>query len=314
MKILIIGIGSIGERHLKNLLKLGYKNIVLSDFSNERLDKLKSEYHLPVYADWRLALKEFRPDATFICTSAETHVSLAKAAIQNGSHVFIEKPLSVNLSGIDGLIRLAKRKKKLVMVACNYLFHRGFRKLQKILIQKKYGRPLFCRVAISYHLPSARKNRNYRNLYAAKKNQGGGVILDSGSHAVNYLSALFGPIMKSSATASRSNFLGIQSEEAAVLALEHIGGILSIVSLDYLSKKPIHRLEAVTDRGLLILDFKNDSLVFEDDKNKKVIYQGNGDANRMFIDELKHFFHCLQKKKNPMQDLKEAKETLKFLV
>lgn len=314
MKILIIGVGSIGERHLNNLLKLGYRDIALADFSAERLHKLNAKHHLPVYSDWRLALRESQPELTFICTSADSHVSLAKVAIRNGSHIFIEKPLAVNLRGVDDLIRLAKQRKKIAMVACNYLFYKGLQKLRKILATELYGKPLLCRVAVSYYLPTARMNSNYKNLYAAKNNKGGGVVLDSGSHTVNYLQNLFGKIISSKVSISKTDSLKIQSEEAAVLVLEHKNGILSSVTMDYLSKKSIHRLEVITDSGLLTLDIKNSYLIFEKGNSRKIVYRGSGDLDAMFVDEVRYFIRCVKRRIVPMQSLGDARQVLDVLL
>lgn len=312
--ILVVGLGSIGKRHLKNILALGYRNVSGVEPDKKTAAAIKKEFSIPIYDSLKEGLKNAKPDAVFVCSPTHLHISNAAAALRAGAHVFIEKPLSVNLKGVDNLIRSANKNKKIVMVACNYLFYKGFQELKRILDSGVYGKPLFARATVGYYLPSARKNSNYKNLYAARKNQGGGVILDSGSHVVNYLSALLGPVVKNRAVAGRSRLLGIQSEESAALVLEHVGGILSTASLDYLSKKPVHRLEVVTDQGLLTLDIKEDNLVFESDKKKKIVYRGNRDTNQMFLDELKHFFHCLQKKEKPIQDLEEAKETLKILV
>lgn len=314
MKILIIGLGSIGRRHLKNILALGYRNVSGVEPDKKTAAAIKKEFSIPIYDSLKEGLNGAKPDVVFVCSPTHLHVPNATTALRAGVHVFIEKPLSLNLKGVDNLIRLAKKKKKTVMVACNYLFNNGFRELEKVLDSGVYGKPLFSRVAVGYYLPLARKNLNYKNLYAARKDQGGGVILDSGSHVVNYLSVLFGPVIKGGVVAAKSHLLGIQSEEAAILVLEHAGGILSAASLDYLSKKPVHRLEVVTDHGLLTLDIKDDSLVFENDKKKKTVYRGNKDANQMFIDELKYFFHCLQKKKKPIQDLEEARHLTSLLV
>lgn len=314
MKILIIGVGSIGERHLKNLLKLGHKDISLCDFSAERMRNLEAQYRLPVHTDWRSALKEVRPDVTFICTSADSHVIVATAAVRGGSHVFIEKPLSVDLKGVDSLIRLAKKKKKTVMVACNWLFHGALRALQKALRDGSYGNPLLSRVVIGYYLPGARKNTDYRKNYSAKKTQGGGVILDSGSHAVNYLTALFGEVKDSRIFPGKLHALGIKAEEAAGLFLEHVNDVLSTVSLDYVSPKSVHKVEVVTDKGLLTLDFRDDSLAFEAVDARKMIYAGSKDLNLMYLDEVRHFFDCIRKRKKPIQDLPDAKKLLKILI
>ncbi len=313
-KILIIGAGSIGTRHLKNLLKLGYKNLAVCDPDEKRIKAVSELGNFSLYKNTRAALKKERPEIVFVCNPTHLHVPTASLALDAGAHVFIEKPLAANLIGVDLLIRLAQKKKLTAMVACNFRFHLGFKELKEVLRQKRFGKPVLVRVKAGFFLPTARKNSNYKKIFAAHRHQGGGVVLDLGSHLVDYLKELFGPIIGISGLAAKTNILGIAAEEAASLIFRHKKGVLTSVNLDYLSQKPMHQLEVVTFQGLLTLDFRKNRLIFEDRNRKKVIYQGNKDINAMYILELKHFFDCLKRHKAPLQNLQDAKETLKVLL
>lgn len=185
--------------------------------------------------------------------------------------------------------------------------------LQKALASLRYGKALLGNVINGYYLPSARSGINYKNIYAAKKNEGG-VFLDSGIHIVDYLRELFGDIKKVAFLKSSMHSLDISSDEIAHVILEHSSGITSSLSLDYVRKQPTHKLEVVTDRGTFMLDFKEDYLTFSDDKIKKILYKGSGDTNKMFVDELVHFFKCIDDNKKPAQDLRAAKSNLEVLL
>lgn len=318
MKILIVGVGSIGTRHLKNLLKLGYKDIVVCDPDEKKLMAASSASRrigkFALYKNAKTALKKELPNVVFVCNPTHLHVPTASLAIDYGAHVFIEKPLSVNLSGVDSLIKKASVSGKTVMIACNFLFYEGFRKLQNVLKRGVYGKAMLCRVAQGFYIPLARKNINYKKSYIAKKAHGGGVILDHVAHPIYYLTALFGDIKKRSSLLSGKHPLGFQSEEMALLMLKHKNGIISGIASDYICKKSTHRIEVVTTKGLLTLDPGKDSLIFEDRKSKKNLYRGDKNLNKMFIEEIKHFLNCIKRGIKPPQDLEGGKKFLQVLL
>lgn len=314
MKILIIGAGSIGTRHLKNLIALGCKDLVVSDPDASKPKSLAKIGNFVFYRDAKEAIQKSKPRVVLICAPAHLHIPLARLAISYGADVFIEKPLSVNLSGIDSLIKKAKEDRRVVMVACNFLFHEGFRKLQYILEKKIYGKPLLCRVAQGFYLPEAKKNINLKKIYMSKKKEGGGVILDFISHPIYYLSALFGDVKRVASLVSRLHPLGFNSDELAIVALEHANGVLSNISSDYACRKLTHRVEVVTEKGLLTLDIQGDSLFFEDGQSKRELYRGDKDLNKMFIEEMEHFLRCVERRNNPLQDLSGGKKILQILL
>ncbi|HEY4510717.1 MAG TPA: Gfo/Idh/MocA family oxidoreductase [Candidatus Paceibacterota bacterium] len=302
MKILIIGVGSIGLRHIKNLIKLGYKNIAVADTNKKSLQDVLKLVKVPAYEDVPEALRKERPNVVFICTPTNSHVSLIRIALMNDADVFVEKPLAHNISSLDDLVTLAKKRKKVVMIACNYRFHKGFRRLAEVIRGKAFGKPLYYRLALGYYLPTARKNKNYKKIYAAYKT-GGGVFLDSGSHVVDYLTALFGIMRITSALKDNTKSLGIKSEDIGYFLTKHQNGITGNIALDYVSRRATHRLEVTTTNGLLTLDLKNDILLYDDGERQKKIYRGDDDINKMFLDELRHFFLCVKKRRRPLQDL-----------
>lgn len=313
MTILVIGAGSIGKRHLKNLLSLGYRDVFVADSDNSKAKGIEKDFGIKFYGTPAFALEKERPDVTLICVPTHLHIFLADLALNYNSHIFIEKPISHNLKGIDALIEKADRIHRTVMVACNYRFHKVWLTLQKILKSERYGAPLLARVVSGYYLPSARTGVNFREVYSAKR-MGGGVILDSGIHLIDYLCALFGDVSRGVCLKSSARFLDIDSEEAAYMLLEHSRGVMSSISLDYVSRKPIHRVEIVTEKGLILSDFKKDYVVFEDEAVRKTIHKGTGDVNSMFVNEIRHFFRCVKRGEKPLQDLRGGKLALEILL
>ena len=89
---LIIGCGSIGERHLHNIKKIGIKDIGILDINKTRVNNLSKKYSVKKFYDLDSALS-FKADFSIICTFPESHISIANSCINSGSHIFIEKPL-----------------------------------------------------------------------------------------------------------------------------------------------------------------------------------------------------------------------------
>lgn len=312
IKILVVGVGSIGTRHIRNLQKLGYKNLSVFDPDSKARDRIAALVPSGSHSDLAAAFRKERPNVVFICSPTNLHFRHLRMALRHGADVFLEKPLSYSFDGVGKAINYAQKKKLVAMVACNYRFHKGWQKLQEIIVKKSFGRPLFCRVAMGYYLPDARPGTDYMKTYAAGRY--GGVLLDSGSHAVDYLRFLGEEVRRGFIFASRLSSLGISKEEVATLFLEYSNGITAAVSMDYISRKTTHRVEVITDKGLLTLDFKADILTFEDGRVKKVLYRGRGDPNQMFMDEVAHFLECVEKRKKPVQDLEEARKVTEILL
>ena len=104
LSILIIGCGSIGERHLRCFQRTGRAQVTACDTDPKLLATLASTYNVPTVTDWKEALASKTFDAAVICTPAHLHVPMAIQILTSGLHVLIEKPLSHSLAGIYDLI------------------------------------------------------------------------------------------------------------------------------------------------------------------------------------------------------------------
>ena len=147
MKFLICGLGSIGQRHYQNLRSLGFKNIIVySPGKGEKEWRFKKRYKVREFQSLAEALSQ-KPDVAFITNPTAFHIPSALEALRANCHLFIEKPISHNLKGVDYLLKLAKKKNKIVFVGYNFRFHPSLIFIKKVLNQKRIGRPIFARFA-----------------------------------------------------------------------------------------------------------------------------------------------------------------------
>jgi len=155
IKCLVVGCGSIGERHIRNLKKLSAGEILACDLDKKRLDLIKKQYRATIFPNLKDAFVE-KPDIVFICTPPSSHIPVAKESIENGAHVFIEKPISHNLEKIDELILSAKKNNLHIFVGYNFRFQEGMKLVKEMLEKGIIGKIIFARAEFGQYLPDWR--------------------------------------------------------------------------------------------------------------------------------------------------------------
>ncbi len=230
MKLLVIGAGSIGRRHAGNAAKLARTAIFDRDMATARrvADETGAEPITGAEDVWR-----WGADGVVVATPHRTHLELAAAAVAAGADVLIEKPLSHSLAGTAELIAAAQAAARKLYVVTNMRFHPAVLALRRAL--PRIGRVLFARAQYGNYLPSMRPGADYRRLYCASREAGGGVILDA-IHEIDYLRWLIGPVLAVTAVADKISDLDIDVEDYAALVLTHEGGGRSEIHLDYLQQ------------------------------------------------------------------------------
>lgn len=310
LKILIIGFGSIGQRHYKNLKKLGYKNVFVYDTDGKKIQNSKFK----IQNLDKDTLKKF--NVVFVCNPNHKHIETALKCAEAGLHIFIEKPLSNSLKGISKLENLCNRKKLINLVACNMRFHPAFQVIKKTIENKKLGKIYSIGHEFGFYLPYWRPGTDYRKNYAASKKMGGGIVLDD-IHEFDLLFWLndFAQVGKFSLLKSNSGALNIETEDQAKALFQFKNGVLGSVACDYLSKKYHRTCRIVGEKGNLFWDWNENIVWLENEKGRKKISSvKNYDLNEMYLDEVKYFLESVAKKKKTFNTISTAKELLRHLV
>ena len=213
MKILIVGLGSIGTRHAKNFSQLGYDNLVGFDPLPDRRRVFKKELSCKVVSTLDDGLNE-QPDLCVIASPNCFHIEQAIKAAKHGCHLFIEKPLSNSRYYLPELTQTVKDKDLFVHVGSNWKFHPAFKTMKKILSDQILGKITGTQILAGQWLPDWHPWEDYRNMYSSRKSLGGGVVLDS--HEFDYVSWLLGKIKKVYGFVQHTGILEIETEDVAV--------------------------------------------------------------------------------------------------
>jgi len=309
MNIIIIGFGSIGQRHYKNLCRLGYDNLSVYDIDQKKIDKMKCN----IVKELNLkTLKQF--DVAFICSPTYLHIKTSILCAQAGCHLFIEKPLSHSMSEIETLQKICQKKKLINMIGCNLRFHPCLKFVKKYLGNNKLGKIYSINHEFGYYLPRWRPHQDYRKNYSSKKKQGGGIILDD-IHEFDLLFWFneFNMVKESKFIFGKNSNLEIETEDICIASFKFNNKVLGLVRCDYLQKDHSRNLKIIGENGNIEWDFKEDIVWLINDRQKKNVFEiKNFDPNDGFIDELKYFFSCLSKGEETFNNIKRAKYILQY--
>ena len=328
MRVLIVGLGGIGQRHVRNLRALLGSEVEIMAYRVRGLthaltDRLKIEprsnveekFNIRAYGDLDQALAQ-DPDAVFICNPSSLHIPIALSAAQTGCHLFIEKPLSHNYNGVEELITLVERQNLVALVGYQMRFHPCLQRLQSLLQQQAIGRVLAVRVEVGEYLPGWHTYEDYRQMYASRRDLGGGVIL-SQIHELDYVYWLFGLPLRMFALGGHLSSLEINVEDTASILMECIveGQPAPVhVHQDYVQRPPSRTCQVIGDAGKLLLDFHALSVqVFDGEGQLAATHTFEGlPRNQLFLDELNHFLACLQGDQTPVVTVRDAAQSLRM--
>jgi len=313
MLFLVVGCGSIGKRHIRNLKMLKAGEIITQDVQPERCQEVEQKYRVKAYDDLEEALAQ-KPDVAFICTPTSLHMPPALSAARNGCHLFIEKPLSHSLDGVDELLEVVAEKNLVTLVGCNMRFHPGIVKIKQLLESKSIGKVLCGRVQAGQYLPDWHPWEDYRQGYSANMSLGGGIVLD-GIHEIDYITWFLGEVSQVVCFSGKLSSLEIDTEDMAEMLLWLKSGAIAEVHMDYLQRAYSRSCQIIGEEGTILWDFNDKQVKLYSAQTKEwqvFPEEPNYDTNQMYIEEMKHFVRCLEDKDKPMQEIVAAKKTLEI--
>ncbi len=308
--ILVVGCGSIGRRHIGNLQSLGVDRIAACDTDPDQLAQAASKFGVSGYGSLEEALDAAAPDAVVVCTPPLLHVLQAFEAVRAGAHVFLEKPLSHSLDGVDALIREAATAQRIIQVGYNFRFHKGLRIIKGMLDRDVIGRVLWARAELGQYLPDWRPTQDYRRSYTAHRSQGGGIILD-GSHEIDYMRWFFGEVERVYCLADTLSSLDVDAEDTACMTLRFKSGCVGQIHVDFVQRARARNCKIVGTEGTILWDNWDASVqVFAAETNGWDRIEVPGDTNDKYLTEMESFLSCLDGTRQPEVDAQSARQTL----
>lgn len=228
-RVLVVGVGSIGERHVRCFQRSGRVSVAICE-SNRRLrEGVAERYGISEHlSDLEAALAE-PLDAAVVAVPADLHVPIGRQILDAGLHLLLEKPVSVSADGVDALMESATKSGRIAAVGYVYRAHPALAAMKCAIDSGEFGRPLQVVVNAGQNFPTYRPA--YRDSYYVDRRRGGGAIQDAMTHLVNAVEWLVGPASRVVADAANLAIRGVDVEDTVHFLARH-GSVLGCYSLN----------------------------------------------------------------------------------
>ncbi len=310
INILFFGLGSIGQRHVKNIYQILGKKVSFFAYRknnknvlSSNISRLKSEtenkYNIKILNSLK-KIKDYKIDIIFITNPSSLHLQTAiKLRDFKNKYLFIEKPLDANLKYLKKFEKFIKRNKLNTYVGYNLKFHACVQKIKGIISKKNYlGKINNAEFYYGDNLKNWHKNEDYKISYAARKKLGGGIILSS-IHEYDLMYEFFGNAKFIKSYNDRLSSLEIDVEDFSISIFENTykkNKLITVITLNYFQENKERYIKINFENGFMFADLINYRITISENKKiKKFTFQKNN--NLMYINELRHFLDIYKNKK-----------------
>ena len=309
---MIIGLGSIGKWHLRNLSALGIENITVL----RRKKQLPTDDDLPQFeieTDLSQALRK-KPTAVIIASPTALHIEQAIVAAEAGCHILMEKPISHSINRVNDLLKIVKQQGIIFQTAFQFRFHPVFQQIKKQIDNGAIGKIISAHVHWGEYLPLWHPWEDYRQGYSARQDLGGGVVLTL-CHPFDYSLWLAGEIESVSAIVDKLSDLEIDTDDTAMITMRFKSGAIGSIYLDYCERPSKHCLTIIGQQGKITWD-NSDGIAYifsgESQNGQKLEPPSGFERNTMFINELAHFIDCIKDNQQPVCTLEDGIRALEI--
>jgi predicted dehydrogenase len=254
-RLLIVGCGSIGQRHLR--IARG-----LLPNADIRILRHRTGEAVPEFANGCMNSMEdalaFVPQAALVANPSTFHIQSAQPLAEAGIHLMVEKPISASLGDVPKLLATCSERRVVLMTAYNLRFQSSLREFRRLIRVGRVGKVMSVRCEVGQHLPSWRPGSDYRQSVSGSRALGGGALLEL-SHEIDYLRWIFGEVAWVHATICKQSSLEIDVEDTAHLILgfepDHDGyNLIANLSMDFVRHDPTRQCLAIGEQGTLRWD------------------------------------------------------------
>ena len=318
MKVLFIGLGGIGQRHLR-ILKSIMPNAAISAVRHstqvsEITDTLElnddvnivKKYNIKIYHSLDKAMIA-KPDFAIVANPTSLHVVTANKLVENKIPVLLEKPISNSDHGVDDLVALSLKNNTPVMIAFMMRFHPCAILLDKYIRDQVLGNIYNISINVNSYMPSWHKYEKYNSFYAGRNDLGGGVVLTE-IHEIDLLNNFFGMPDELYAIGGKRSPLDLDVEDnvSVLMGYKRNGSEFAVtLNMSFVQQAPIREFRIFGEYGSILWNISENSIVLNDYTNGFIDEHcfDEFQRNDMFRDQMTHFIESIENNRIPLTDL-----------
>lgn len=308
---LVVGSGSIARRHMSNLrLLFPAARIACVSASGRTLAAEDLPAGVEPRADLAQALAD-EPLLAIVASPASLHIGQAAVLLRAGLPVLVEKPLADSLASVAAEAGLLRAHQDRIEIGYNLRYMPSAQALKALLDEQRVGRVLSVASEAGQYLPDWRPGSDYRQGVSARRELGGGVLLEL-SHEIDYLLWLFGAFDTACCVATNSGLLGLDVEDCVDAVLSKRDGFSARLHLDFLQRSPTRTCRIIGEGGTLLWNLMGNSItLYGPGGQEEVLFSDPAwDRNDMYLQELARFVRVAKGELAPAVDLGQGLATL----
>lgn len=320
VKIGIIGCGKIAQKHLNAYHKLANVDLVVSDINPSIAQKVGEDYKVESVESPDKLIKRDKIDAIDVCVPTPYHARIIQESLDNGKHVFCEKPLTDSLEEAEKIKSKLSETKKVAMVGYLYRFHPAFKLIKEILEERIIGEPYYANFRVG--------GRGSSSIWKHRKDKAGGAINEIMVHMLDLIVWYFGGIKSTknlfTDTILKTREINNQkiqadAEDIVLLKLKAKQGVEVICESDLITPSYMNYIEIQGTNGSVwtsILDYFPTIVYCKEPRG--VFNQGNNffEFNRvdLFEKELRYFIESIKNGEQPiLNSIEDSMKVLKII-
>lgn len=248
MKFLVVGLGSMGKRRIRNLTHLNVGEIAGYDPRASRREEASQLYGIATFDNLEVAFEQFQPDALVTSTPPDKHMPVAKMALERDKHVFCEAGTTTD--GMAEIIALANSKHLVAAPSCTMRFQPSIKKIKELLDAGTIGKVLAYTHHCGQYLPDWHPFEDYRTFYVSRRETG--ACREIVPFELTWLNWLLGshPTLVTGLLGKQTD-LECDIDDVYHLLLKYQGGALCHLLVDVVARAPVRSLRILGSTGTL---------------------------------------------------------------
>ena len=310
-RLAIIGLGSIGRRHLRIISEIRPDIEIIIVRSGNGMPCNEEQLASKIVFSIKEAIS-FGIQAAIISSPATFHLQQSLYLAKNGVHLLIEKPLSNTSKGLHELLKVVNTNNIIAMVGYVLRYDAGAIKFKNWLDNKIVGEILHARIECGSYLPDWRPNQDYKKTVSASSKLGGGVLLEL-SHEIDYLHWFFGKPLDVQAKINNSLELDIDVEDQADLLLSSLQGYPISLQIDFNRRYLKRECVIISTQGELIWNAVDQKVTLRTINEKTLNYEYHNERDDIYNTQLKSFFECIEKGNKPKVSIEDGMNVVRLI-
>ena len=258
MKILVIGLGSMGKRRIRNLMAIGNHEIAGYDPRLDRRNESQENYSIQIYDEIDMAFEKYRPDVLIVSTPPKFHMEYAYIALNKGIDCFIEASV-VDADRIKELSILIESSNVLILPSCTMKYFVGPNRIKELVQNRVIGDVLNFNYQTGQYLPDWHPWENVEDFYASHKETGG--AREIVAFELTWLNSIFGDPLPINCFKGKVSSINANIDDIYHLTLKYPMGIMANITIDVISRqKAVRVMRILGTDGQLVFDGESNTI------------------------------------------------------